>query len=100
MSVPSLDEVLGTQPKSAVVVAEEHYTAAIFAPIAEELGELVELLEKKGLVYARAYLEHVRSGAQGYPPRAPLGMHRDVAKAVRDVVLDHCANARYTAGRR
>lgn len=94
-ALPTLDEVLGAAP-----VAEEHYTAAIFAPIAEELLEMVQLLERQGIVYAKAYLEHVRGGGQGYGPRAPRGMHREVAKAIRDVVQDHVMNARFTAGRR
>lgn len=97
MSVPALDEVLG---RRSVRVAVDHHTAAVFAPIAEELLEMVELLEGKGLAYAREYLEHVRAGGHGQPPGPPLGMHRRVSAAIRDVVLDHVQNARFTAGRR
>lgn len=91
---PSLDRVLAPR------VQPEHYTAALFAPIAEELLEQLELFEKKGTVYARAYLEYVRAGGQGQGPRAPLGMNVHVAKAIREVVMDHALNARFTAGRR
>jgi hypothetical protein len=97
MAVPSLDEVLGS--RSRVEVSPEHYTAALFAPIAEELLEQIEVLESQGAVYARAYLEYLRAGGQGYGPRAPLGMNPQVAKAVRDVVTDHVLHARFTLGR-
>jgi hypothetical protein len=98
VSLPTLDEVLGA--KRGPRISDAHYTSAIFAPIAEELLEMVDVLEREGAVYARAYLEHLRSGGQGYGPHAPLGMHKDVARAVRDVVMDHAMNARFTAGRR
>lgn len=86
---PSLHDVLGG-----------HYTAALLEPIAEELLEQVDLLERAGATYALRYLRHVRTGGQGYPPRAPLGMNAHIAKAVRDVVQDHALNARFTMGRK
>lgn len=95
MSVPTLDQVLGAKP----AVADVHYTAALFAPIMEELLEMIDVLEREGGRYARAYLEHVRAGGRGYGPKAPLGMNPLVAKAIRDVVLDHAQNARFTMRR-
>jgi hypothetical protein len=77
-----------------------HYTAALFAPIAEELVEQLTLFNQKGAGYARAYLQYLRAGGQGYGPRAPLGMNAHVARAIREVVMDHAQHARFTAGRR
>lgn len=92
MTFPSLDDVLGPG-------RDGHYTAALFAPIAEELGEQVELLERAGATYALRYLRHIRAGGQGQGPRAPRGMNAHIAKGVRDVVQDHALNARFTMGR-
>lgn len=91
MTFPSLDDVLGPA---------EHYTAALLEPIAEELGEQVDLLERTGATYAQRYLRHIRTGGQGQGPRAPRGMNAHIAKAVRDVVQDHALNARFTMGHR
>jgi hypothetical protein len=97
MSVPTLDEVLA-RPRTEVPA--EHMTAALFAVIAEELLEQIELLEAKGLSYAREYLRYWESPKGGAAPRAPLGMNPRVADAVREVVRDHAMNARFTLGRR
>lgn len=94
MSYPKLDEVLAPE------VAPEHYTSAVFAPIAEELLEQLELFEKVGTGYALAYLKYIRGGGQGYGPHAPLGMSPHIGKAIREVVMDHAQNARFTMGRR
>lgn len=88
MSLPTLDEVLGPKP--------EHYTAALFAPVMEELLEMIEVLERHGGAYARAYLEFVREGAKGYGPKSPRGLNPHVSKAIREVVLDHAQHARFT----
>lgn len=80
--------------------AAGHYTAAIFSPITQELSEQVTLFNRQGAAYARAYLQHIRSGGQGFGPRAPLGMNAHIARAIREVVIDHAQHARFTAGRR
>lgn len=85
---------------SALDATAGHYTASIFTPITQELGEQVTLLNRQGAAYARAYLQHIRSGGQGYGPRAPLGMNAHIARAIREVVMDHAQHARFTAGRR
>ena len=74
-------------------------TVDLFTPIAAELGEMLDVLDRDGGGYARRYLAHIREGGQGYGPRAPLGMHPLVAKAVRGVVRDHFEMARFENGK-
>lgn len=53
-----------------------------------ELGELVEVLDRDGAAYARAYVEWLCCPEVRSSPCPPVALHRDLAAAVRDVVSD------------
>lgn len=53
-----------------------------------ELGELVDVLDRDGAAYARAYVAWLCCPDVRRSPMPPVGLHRDLAAAVRDVVTD------------
>jgi hypothetical protein len=57
------------------------------APVLEEIGVQIDVLDTQGGQYARDYLAHAL-GAKGYPPAKPRAMHPLIAKALRDMVAD------------
>jgi hypothetical protein len=65
---------------------------AAVAPVLEEIGVQLDLLDTEGGAYARAYLAH--SMGNGPRPRPPYGMHAKIAAALRDMALDQAVAVR------
>ena len=58
-------------------------------PIVEELGVQIDVLDREGRQYAERLLHHHLHNNRGAgAPHRPAGMHHDIAKAIRDLVLD------------
>lgn len=65
---------------------------AAAAPVIEEIGVQLDLLDVFGGRYARAYLAYHLIGAPR--PHTPVGMHPMIARALRDLALDEAAAVR------
>jgi hypothetical protein len=78
------------------------------APVLEEIGVQIDVLDALGGQYARDYLAHAL-GLEANPPRKPRAMHPLIAKALRDLAADEAmavrlygprSSRRFTPGQR
>lgn len=74
---------------------------AIDARVREHLSELLDLFEAEAPVYARRYAASILTAPArgGSGPRPPVGMHNQLAKCIREIVMDELAAQRYVPAR-
>lgn len=66
--------------------------AAVIADVRDELGELLERMDRDGGTYAARYAEWVIEGpARIQGPPAPSSLAGMPGKLIREIVMDHAA---------
>lgn len=56
--------------------------------VREHLSELLTVFEREGPGYARRYAKWAMTSASMHGPTRPAAMHPEVARAIRDIVMD------------